>query len=524
MNMHPRVRSVRGMEFDTVKLITSAVFAVCAGSVASALTKGLIRRNAILLLLCAVISSVPGAWNEWFAFLPSAAVLFMVLKAYSVHTPDAAGISLLSAISAFIILVFASAVMAPCLEAYSYTLRDAFYYNFVHTHAVVGAVVAAVVVLSLIIWHCRRREGTGAAMAMGVIALSLSLAVVMVLHMCFGQLVDYNAKHFKEPMMYSVLTGAIALLAVILLCIILRLLKRTLKLPVRLCETKEFYMILAAIISTVIFYCYENTILNNYTSFDDPQYKYTVSILIVLMIITILAALFAVSSYILRTRAEQSKIEKEIEITEVYRNEIRDMQREILDFKHDYSKIYSSMSTLLLNKRYDELEDFFAENIMPIQKELFTMDEGAKALMLLEDSAIQGLIYSYIIKAKKLGVALLTDIREAVPEATVPVIDLNRMLGIFLDNAIEQAAKSDKEVGFGAIRRDDCVVYVVTNSCENVDIEKMFKRGESTKGSGRGRGLAIARKLCAAHDEIEMHTYTRNNKFICEIYVNLVKG
>lgn len=512
------------MEFNTVKLITSAVFAVGAGMISSALTKGIMQRSTLLMIIGSAIASVAGAWNEWFAFLPCTLMMFALLCSFKASAAEAAAVSLLSATASFVTLVFASAIIAPCLEAYSYTLSNAFYYDVVNSWVVIAALAAAIGFLPLMVWLCRQRDGLGSSMAMCVIALSLSLAATMVLHMCFGQLVDYNAKYFKLPMMYSVLTGAIAFVSMLLTCIVLKALRRSLKIPGRLSETKEFYMILAAIISTVIFYCYENTILNNYTSFDEPHYKYTVSILIVLMIVTVLATLIAVCSYILRTREEQSRIEKEIEITEVYRNEIRDMQREIFDFKHDYSKIYSSMSTLIMNKRFDELESFFAHNITPIQKELFAMDEGAKAIMLLEDSAVQGLVYSYIIKAKKLGVTLLIDIREPVPEAAVAVLDLNRILGIFLDNAIEQAAMSDKEVGFGAIRRGDSVVYVINNSCEQLDVEKMFKRGESSKGKGRGRGLAIARKLCASHDEIEMHNYTRNGKFICEIYVDLLKG
>src|SRR5699024_9524256 len=110
-------------------------------------------------------------------------------------------------------------------------------------------------------------------------------------------------------------------------------------------------------------------------------------------------------------------------------------------------------------------------------------------------------------------------IRDNIPVSSVPVIDLNRILGIFLDNAIEHSLKSDRTVCFAAVRHEDCTMFVITNRAESVDMERMFRYGESTKGKGRGRGLAIARRICAAHDELSMNTYLRNGKFVCEIYV-----
>lgn len=509
------------MVFDTASLIYTLVFGLCAGCICSAVTAKTLPGNGLFLTLMSVIVSVSGARVIPAAYPVVTVVLAGALILRGASGEDAAAAAITSAISSLVVLIFTNALFAPCLEAYSYTLNNAFYYSAVHDARVVAAaVIATAVLIPLLIWR-RRSGGIGSNLAICVISLSLAAAAVMILHMCAGQIVDYNAKHFKLPLPYALLTGSVSLLCAALMCTLIRILKRIMRLPGKIGETKEFYLIIAAIICTVVFYCYENTIINNYTTFDDPRYKYTVSILIVMMIVTILGALLAVCSYILRTRREQSRMEKEMEITAMYKSEIQDMQREIFDFKHDYVKIYSSMSTFIINKEYDKLADFFNSNITPLQKQLFSMDEDSRPITLLNDEAVQGLLYSYIIKAKKHGVSILVDISEQIPESPVPVIDLNRILGIFLDNAIEHAVQTDKTVCFGAILRDDCIMYVVSNSAEGVDTERMFRRGESTKGSGRGRGLAIARKLCAAHDSLSMHTYSRNGRFTCEIYVDL---
>ncbi|MDO5396706.1 MAG: GHKL domain-containing protein [bacterium] len=506
------------MEFDAI--LSSAVSALSAGAVCAAMTAGRMRRNVFLLMLLTLLVSAVGVWNKTAVYPAAAVVMALVLYASEAKPADAASAAFAAAGTAFLILFFVNGMVAPTLEAYSYTLRYDFYYAGVHSPVVMASaavIMAAMIIMIKLLPSDSRMSG---AVPICVISLSLAAAAVMILHMLFGRLIEFNAKYFRIPLPYSMLTGAIALLCCAFTCIFIRVLSSKLVLSEKLSQTKEFYLILTAIILMIVFYCCENIILNNYTSFDEPEYKYITTMLIVLMLITILTALIAVCSYILRTRAYQSKLERDMEITEMYRNEIKDIQQNIFDFKHDYMKLYSSMSYYLINKEYDRLEEFFNSNITPLQEDLFSLDEEAAAIRMLEDNAVQGLIYSYIIKAKKAGVSLLVDIRENVPVLSVPVMDLNRMLGIFLDNAIEQAQTQDKKVGFAAITEEDSVIFIISNAADKVDIEKMFKRGASSKGTDRGRGLAIARKLCASHDEMSMHTYMKNGSFVCELYVS----
>ena len=515
--MRPRAGSVRPMEFETI--LSPAVSALCAGGMCAAMTAGRLKRSVFLLLVLPLLVSAVGVLHPAAAYPAVMLVTALLLYASGARPTDAAAAAFASAASAFLILVFINSIVAPTLEAYSYTLSGDFYYNGIKSPAVLAAAGVLVVSLIVMIRLIPLDSEVSGAVPICIISLSLAAAAVMICHMIFGRLIEYNAKYFKVPLSYSMLTGSMSLVCCIFDCIFMRVLSARLELSEKLSDTKEFYLILAAIILMIVFYCCENTILNNYTSFDEPEYKYAVTMLIVLMLITILTALIAVCSYILRTRARQASMEREIEITEMYRNEIKDMQQNIFDFKHDYMKLYSSMSYYLINKEYDRLAEFFNTNITPLQEDMFSLDEEAAAICLLEDTAVQGLIYSYIIKAKKAGVSLYADIRENVPRLGVPVMDLNRILGIFLDNAIEQAQTGDKRVGFAAITEPDAVIFIISNSAENVEIEKMFRRGESSKGADRGRGLAIARRLCASHDEMSMHTYTKNGSFICELYI-----
>lgn len=505
------------MDFNIINLICSLPFGLCAGGMCAVSAPK--KSIGFLLIIISVIFSGLGGFYPPLAY---PAVFFAEIAAMSIfklNIGEAVSISITSVVSSFAIMMFIAAITSPSVEPYSYIMREMFYYELVHSRTAAAlAATAAPLVVFATVWLNRSTE-SGRRLAVCTISLVGSIAVIMLLHMCAGSFIDYNAKFFKRAVSYAALNASIAFLCIILFFIIASKFRKSIDFSDNLSEMKEFYIIPIAVICTILFYCYENAVLNNYTTFEAPKYKYTVSILIVLMIVTMLAALIAVCTYMIRSRAERSRIERQIELTEMYRNEIRGIQREIFDFKHDYVKIYSSMSSFIINGEYEKLRDFFDKNIVPLQKELINSDKGSKELAMLEDEAVQGLVYSYIIKAKKAGVNLITDIRDNIPVSDVPVIDLNRLLGIFLDNAIEHSIKSDRTVCFAAIRQDDCTIFVITNSAEGVDMERMFKYGESTKGKNRGRGLAIARKICAAHDQLSMHTYSRNGKFVCEIYI-----
>lgn len=502
------------MVFDITNLICAVSFGLCGGMICASASGGKCRAAVIL---AAVIFSAAGIFDVRYAYMTVPVALFITEAVISRDIGEAFAAAVVASVSSFAVFMLAAAITSPAVEAYSYPLRAVFYYSAIRNTAVSVAAAAGAPVVIFGAVRLRRASASGGRLAVCTLSVVIAVAVIMLLHMCIGSFIDYNAKLFKTPVSFSALICAVSVICVIMSLVFASGLRR--KVSQNLGEMKEFYIIPAAVICTILFYCYENAVLNNHTTFDAPMYKYTVSILIVMMIATMLAALIAVCTYMLRERAERSHIEKQVELTEMYRNEIRGIRREIFDFKHDYVKIYSSMSRFIVNGEYDKLRDFFDRNIVPLQKELINTSEGSEELAMIEDEAIQGLIYSYLIKAKKSGVDLITDIRDNIPVSSVPVIDLNRILGIFLDNAIEHSLKSDRTVCFAAVRHEDCTMFVITNRAESVDMERMFRYGESTKGKGRGRGLAIARRICAAHDELSMNTYLRNGKFVCEIYV-----
>ena len=201
---------------------------------------------------------------------------------------------------------------------------------------------------------------------------------------------------------------------------------------------------------------------------------------------------------IVKQRANELAIKKDKEITSIYKNEIQNMYREINDFKHDYMKIYSSMSVLVNEERTDELKRYFSEQILPLQEKILLEKSISHSLTLIEDSIIQGLIYSYAIKAKNSSIDFYVTAEELIPvNKKISSLDLSRILGILLDNAFEEAQECEKGMVQVIIYSNNSgTVYTIKNTCRaNIDMRRMLAEHYTTKGENRGSGLKILKSI-----------------------------
>lgn len=249
------------------------------------------------------------------------------------------------------------------------------------------------------------------------------------------------------------------------------------------------------------------------------------------IIISVLLGLFiGFSLYIVAKTIKQNKREMEIkhnkEITELYRNEIKNMYDDVRDFKHDYMKIYTSMSILIEQNRMEELKKYFYNEIMPLQKSIFEDTQNSCGVTFLEDYIIQGMVYNYIIKAKNNNIHFCVNLTESIPKMTgITSLELSRILGILLDNAFEAALDNtdieNRKVIFAACIRNEDIIYIVKNKYGyRPDIAKLFSHDYSTKGSKHGRGLAIAKRIIDEHEEALMNIEIQQEWFVAKVLLN----
>jgi two-component system sensor histidine kinase AgrC len=95
-------------------------------------------------------------------------------------------------------------------------------------------------------------------------------------------------------------------------------------------------------------------------------------------------------------------------------------------------------------------------------------------------------------------------------------VDLSRMFGILMDNAIEAATLSqEKQLGVALVKTSDGVTIIVENSCpeDMLAIHEMYEEKKSTKGPSRGLGLYHYKTMAQAYENVLIESFVEKNVF-----------
>nr|WP_253288866.1 GHKL domain-containing protein [Amphibacillus sp. MSJ-3] len=101
------------------------------------------------------------------------------------------------------------------------------------------------------------------------------------------------------------------------------------------------------------------------------------------------------------------------------------------------------------------------------------------------------------------------------------IIDLTRIIGILVDNAIEASARLDKgELNIAIIKKQaSSVLIVIENRVEpeSFDINRIFELHYTTKDNHQGLGLKTVRQTLTNYPNVTMNTRIERDFFIQEI-------
>lgn len=177
--------------------------------------------------------------------------------------------------------------------------------------------------------------------------------------------------------------------------------------------------------------------------------------------------------------------------------------------------------SMLKMDKISELKQYVSELI--IQN---TEQSSSTEIYNIRNAGLFGIISSKINQAHDLGVNIeLSVIGEVENIPSVKISELCEIVGIFLDNAIDEAGKTDKTVVVKLQNNDRFIELSISNTCLNTpDIRMICKDGYSTKGENRGMGLAIANKIIDKYKNILHITSCEDNVFTQTIEILNGKG
>ncbi len=248
---------------------------------------------------------------------------------------------------------------------------------------------------------------------------------------------------------------------------------------------------------------------------------------LILVIYFILFSFLIIFTYFVFSTAEkETKLEmskSELRQLEEYTANIEEVYNEIRGIKHDYFNVISSISGYIEEDDIRGLKKYLSDSIVPFASRLESSDNSLGELSMIKEPSLTCLIAVTVIYAQQNNIEVKVDIKEEIRINGIKIIDLNRAVGILLDNAFEEAHECEKcFVELGIVKRDGVLSIIIINSTTDraINLNKIFERGFSTKGTGRGMGLSILKGILDKYPNVMIDTFAENGEFRQIIHID----
>lgn len=281
-------------------------------------------------------------------------------------------------------------------------------------------------------------------------------------------------------------------------------------------EKYKYILYFCALCTLITYY-----IFLMYSIFKGSSYIHLLSVITGL--IFILLCTYITVSVLKNIKLEtNNKIESaKLEQQKKYILALEKNNNEIRKFKHDFNNIILGLDGYINNDDFDKekLKKYFNSTIMNFNNNIELNDIVIAKLNSIKVSSLKSLITNKVLVAQNNTIDVDINIEGEITDFYTDEMQLSRILGILLDNAIEAALEvtDNKKIEMNIIQIDKTTDIQISNTFNNIGtpIADFNKEGFSTKGTNRGLGLSSAHEIAnklniLLNTEIDGNTFIQN--------------
>lgn len=237
----------------------------------------------------------------------------------------------------------------------------------------------------------------------------------------------------------------------------------------------------------------------------------------VVLLIGMFLGMLHISKKAITTEKEKEKYNQ----LQFYLNELEEEYKGIRKFRHDYMNILLTMKSYVEEKDAQKLYVYLEKEIFPTSEKMLQDNHQLALLGNLKVMEAKGLVSHKVIQAQNMGIEIMIEIPQVIETLNMGILDCCRMLGILLDNAIEESQKCETPwIKLAFLTMEDKQMILIENSIvgELPGVSEMFRNGFSTKtGKNRGQGLAIVREIILKSEAADLETVVSEESFTQKI-------
>lgn len=186
---------------------------------------------------------------------------------------------------------------------------------------------------------------------------------------------------------------------------------------------------------------------------------------------------------------------KKNEIKRSFNPLINDLISKLKANEHEYKNHLNTIWSIAQVTNPDEIKEKMKEYISNIVDDT----EEFSMLLNIENTIIKAVLYNKAQRAEKLGVKYTYEVSSDFKELKLDNSELTVILSNLLNNAIEATSLIERKEVMINIAEDERFYKIevknYTNNLNSEDLTQIFKVGYTTKGEGRGYGLANVKAI-----------------------------
>lgn len=258
-------------------------------------------------------------------------------------------------------------------------------------------------------------------------------------------------------------------------------------------------------------------------SFENKHLYVLAAAIIIVFGVYCLYLLIVLVKNILLEKQNALELEK-LEQQKKYILALEKNNNEIRKFKHDFNNIILGLDGYINNDDFDKekLKKYFNSTIINYNNNIKLNNIVIAKLNSIKVNSLKSLITNKVLVAQNNNIDVDINIEGEITDFYTDEMQLSRILGILLDNAIEASLEltHDKKIEMNIIQIDKTTDIQISNTFNNTGtpITDFNKEGFSTKGTNRGLGLSSAHEI-ANKLNILLNTEIDGNTFIQTITI-----
>jgi len=226
----------------------------------------------------------------------------------------------------------------------------------------------------------------------------------------------------------------------------------------------------------------------------------------------------SISTFIKISQLESTM--QNLEQEKLYNKTLTVLHDNIRTFKHDSDNMIQALGGYIETNDMKGLKKYYSQIIKTASR---TNNLSLLNPSTINNPAIYSLLTSKYFTAKDFEIDIenfevFVDFQEL--EKHINIIELVRILGILLDNAIEAAKEADEKILNLSIRNEqnrNRYILRLSNTYKDkdVDTERIYEKGFSSKGKNRGLGLWEVRNFIKKSKNLNLYT-TKDVKYFTQ--------